>query len=51
MLHRIYHLTIQCGDRIKVMSVSCIDPCTYEEMMISAISKVGADRVIELIAK
>jgi len=50
-MHRIYHLTIQCGDRVKGMTVACEEACTIEEMMLSAISKFGADRVIELIAK
>lgn len=51
MLHRTYHLKIQCGDRVKGMTVACEEACTYEEMMASAISKFGSDRVIELIVK
>lgn len=50
-MHRTYHLKIQCGDKVKGMTVACTEDCTYDDMMLSAISKFGADRVIELIVK
>ncbi len=51
MLHRIYHLKIQCGDKVKGMTVACEVACTMEEMAVAANSRFGADRVVEIISK
>lgn len=50
-MHRTYHIKIQCGDKVKGMTVTCEAPCTYDEMMASVVSRFGAERIIELIPK
>lgn len=50
-MHRIYHLKILTDGKVKGMTIACEEACTAEEMMRSAISKFGAERVIEIIAK
>jgi len=50
-MHRTYHLKILTDGKIKGMSVACEEACTYDDMLAAMVSKFGADRIVELIAK
>lgn len=48
---RTWHLLIKTDDKIKGMTVACETAIPYEEMLLSATSRFGSDRIISITAK